>query len=138
MGCQRYKSIRLENSTRRRRRRRTARLTSRSLLPPPSRPRKDGMEEREASEGKAEWKKRQRRETESERGMKGAEGFWKGPLMNSFPLPRGRSPSLSSPLKSGPQVRFRISEIVAVGGGTRWNETSIYIALTNQPSRRFK
>lgn len=55
-----------------------------------------------------------------ERGMKGAEGFWKGPWWTRSPFLQGY-PSLSSPLKSvsGPQVRFRISEIVAVGGTKR-------------------
>lgn len=84
------------------------------------------MEEGAASEGKA------RRSREGRRGV-----LERTP--DELVPPFSRDIPLSSPLKSvsGPQVRFRISEIVAVGG-TRWNETSIYIALTNQPSPRFK
>lgn len=43
---------------------------------------RDVTKEGGASEGKAR---------RSREGMKGGEGFWKGPLMNSFPLSRGIS-----------------------------------------------
>lgn len=58
--------------------------------------------------------------TEKREGWKEPKGSGKDPWWTRSPFLQGY-PSLSSPLKSvsGPQVRFRISEIVAVGGTKR-------------------
>lgn len=76
-------------------------------------------------------------------------GVWKD-LMNPFPFFGDPLSLVTLEIAVGPSGEIRISEIVAVGGvdvrnvadwiarGERRGETSIYIALTNQASERFK
>lgn len=87
-----YKSIRLENSRRRRSRRRRKKM-SRSHLP---------LLLFFSSHEKMEWEREEGGASEREKLVEAIERDersrrvpWKGPLMNSFPLSRGISPSLS-------------------------------------------